>query len=101
MRSEKNRKSVPEQANSRVDIYAVAKRAGVSPSTVSRAINGLSSVNHRLATKVWNAARELNYRPNLQARSLGSGRSRLFGLVVTDVSNPFFPDMIRRFEHHA
>jgi LacI family transcriptional regulator len=98
---EKNRRSAPEASNTRVDIYAVAKRAGVSPSTVSRAINGLSSVNKRLAAKVWNAAQELNYRPNLQARSLGSGRSRLFGLVVTDVSNPFFPDMIRTFEHHA
>lgn len=83
------------------DIYAVAKRARVSPSTVSRVINGLQTVDTKMATRVWAAARELDYRPNLQAKSLGSGRSRLLGLIVTDLSNPFFPDLIRRFEFHA
>ncbi|MFZ0304430.1 MAG: LacI family DNA-binding transcriptional regulator [Terracidiphilus sp.] len=89
------------EAQKTVDIYAVAKRARVSASTVSRVINGLQTVDAKLAARVWAAARDLDYRPNLQARSLGSGRSRLLGLIVTDVSNPFFPDLIRRFEFHA
>jgi LacI family transcriptional regulator len=82
----------------RADIYAVAKRARVSTATVSRTINGASTVDSKLAARVWKAIRELDYQPKMQARALGSGRTRLIGLIVTDITNPFFPDLIRGFE---
>lgn len=82
----------------RADIYAVAKRARVSTATVSRTINGAPTVDAKLAARVWKAIRELDYQPKMQARALGSGRTRLIGLIVTDITNPFFPDLIRGFE---
>jgi LacI family transcriptional regulator len=91
----------PLEKKDRVDIYAVANRARVSPATVSRTINGASTVDAKLATRVWKAVRELNYQPKMHARALGSGRTRLIGLIVTDITNPFFPDMIRGFESAA
>jgi len=61
-------------------------------------MNDVPSVGTKLAARVREAARELNYQPNIQARSLGSGRTRLIGLIITDITNPFFPDMVRSFE---
>ena len=54
-----------------------------------------------MAARVREAIRELNYYPNNQARALVSGRSRLFGLLVSDITNPFFPELIKRFETAA
>lgn len=85
----------------RVDIYVVARRARVSAATVSRTINGASTVDPKLASRVWKAVHDLNYQPKMHARALGSGRSRLLGLIVTDITNPFFPSMIRGFEAAA
>ena len=82
----------------RADIYAVAKRAKVSTATVSRTLNGSPTVDTKLAARVWKAIRELDYQPKMQARALGSGRTRLIGVIVTDITNPFFPDLIRSFE---
>jgi LacI family transcriptional regulator len=84
-----------------MSIHEVAKKAGVSISTVSRAINGVRSVNPEIARKVWRAADELGYHPNTQARALVSGRSRILGLIVSDITNPFFPEVIRGFEEVA
>ena len=97
------KRTPPKQQDSRAgtpraDIYAVAKRARVSTATVSRTINGASTVDSKLAARVWKAIRELDYQPKMQARALGSGRTRLIGLIVTDITNPFFPDLIRGFE---
>jgi DNA-binding LacI/PurR family transcriptional regulator len=50
---------------------------------------------------VWEAIRELNYFPNTQARALVSGRSRLLGLIVSEITNPFFPELIQGFEEIA
>ena len=75
----------------RADIYAVAKRAKVSTATVSRTLNGSPTVDTKLAARVWKAIRELDYQPKMQARALGSGRTRLIGVIVTDITNPFFP----------
>jgi DNA-binding LacI/PurR family transcriptional regulator len=50
---------------------------------------------------VWRAISELNYYPNSHARALVSGRSRLIGLIVSDITNPFFPELIRSFETQA
>ncbi|MFP5236700.1 MAG: LacI family DNA-binding transcriptional regulator [Acidobacteriota bacterium] len=81
-----------------MDILQVAKRAGVSTATVSRVINGLPRVSQRTVARVRKAIEETNYIPNPNARSLRVGRTRLFGLIVSDVNNPFFPELIDAFE---
>jgi DNA-binding LacI/PurR family transcriptional regulator len=81
-----------------MDIRAVAKRAAVSTATVSRTVNRNSTVTPALARRVWKAVRELGYYPNTQARGLVSGRSRIFGLIVSDLTNPFFPEIVQVFE---
>ena len=81
-----------------MDILAVARRAGVSTATVSRVLNSSDKVRDATAAKVRAAIEALNYRPNSNARSLRSGRSNLFGIIVSDIRNPFFPDLIEHFE---
>ena len=82
-------------------IRDVAQRAGVSIATVSRTVNGISTVAPLLAERVWAAIREVGYVPNTQARALVSGRSRLLGLVVSEITNPFFPELVQEFENLA
>ena len=84
-----------------MDIRQVAKRARVSTATVSRTINGIPTVDSTLAKRVWRAIDELDFFPNTQARALVSGRSRIFGLVVSEVTNPFFPEIVQTFEDLA
>ena len=85
----------------RVDIYAVARRAKVSVATVSRTVNRIPTVNPSYADRVWKAIEELGYVPNTQARALVSGRSRLIGVIISDITNPFFPELIQSFEDEA
>ena len=73
----------------------VAKRAGVSPATVSRFLSGQ---NIRHAEVVWRAVEELGYAPNRLARSLKSGRTRNIGVVVPDITNPFFGAVVKGIE---
>jgi DNA-binding LacI/PurR family transcriptional regulator len=82
-------------------IRDVAQRAGVSIATVSRTVNGISTVAPELAERVWSAVREVGYVPNTQARALVSGRSHLLGLVVSEITNPFFPELVQEFENLA
>ena len=95
------RKSKRKTAGRMPDIRAVASVARVSIATVSRAINGSPLVSERLNKRVWQAIKQLNYLPNTHARTLVSGRSRLFGIIVENISNPFFPDLIQAFEEIA
>jgi len=81
-----------------MDIREVAKRAKVSTATVSRTINRVPTVNPTLARRVWKVVDELGYYPNTQARALVSGRSRIFGLIVSEIINPFFPEIVQVFE---
>jgi DNA-binding LacI/PurR family transcriptional regulator len=83
------------------DIRAVAQRAEVSIATVSRVVNQVSTVDPKLAERVKRAVRELRYTPNTQARGLVSGRSRMIGLIVSEITNPFFPELIQSFEDSA
>ena len=85
----------------KMDIHMVARLANVSIATVSRTINHVSTVNPQIAKRVWEVIEKLGYFPNTQARALGSGRSRLFGLIVSETVNPFFPELIRGFEDIA
>jgi LacI family transcriptional regulator len=81
-----------------MDIREIAKRARVSTATVSRTINRVATVNPALAKRVWRVVDELGYYPNTQARALVSGRSRTFGLIVSEITNPFFPEIVQVFE---
>ncbi len=84
-----------------MDIREIARRAKVSTATVSRTINHVPSVDPQLAKRVWRVVEELGYYPNTQARALVSGKSRIFGLVVSEITNPFFPEIVQAFEDIA
>src|ERR1700724_1950591 len=84
-----------------MDIREIAKRAKVSTATVSRTINRVPSVAPQIAKRVWKVVEELGYYPNTQARALVSGKSRIFGLVVSEITNPFFPEIVQSFEDIA
>lgn len=85
----------------RVDIHTIARAANVSIATVSRTINHVPTVNPEIAKRVWELIDEFDYFPNTQARALVSGRSRIFGLIVSEITNPFFPELIQGFEDIA
>ncbi|MGH3373208.1 MAG: LacI family DNA-binding transcriptional regulator [Actinoallomurus sp.] len=82
-------------------IHDVAKEAGVAASTVSRALNNPQRVNVRTREHVRAVAERLGYRPNPLARALPSGRTTTVGLLVPDITNPFFFDLIRGAERQA
>ncbi|HXY49472.1 MAG TPA: LacI family DNA-binding transcriptional regulator [Terriglobales bacterium] len=84
-----------------MDIREIAKRAKVSTATVSRTINRIPTVDPQLAKRVWKIVDELGYYPNTQARALVSGRTRIFGLIVSEITNPFFPEIVQSFEDMA
>jgi len=84
-----------------ISIRDVARRAGVSIATVSRAVNRIATVDPELAKRVWKAIDEVGYLPNTQARALVSGRSRMLGLIVSEITNPFFPELVQEFENLA
>ena len=84
----------------RVTIKEVAKLAGVSPSTVTRVVQNKSTISEETKKRVRAAMKELDYHPNLNARSLVSQSSQVIGLVLPDDSdvfyqNPFFPTVLR------
>jgi LacI family transcriptional regulator, repressor for deo operon, udp, cdd, tsx, nupC, and nupG len=78
-----------------VTIYDVAEAAGVAPSTVSRAFSRPGRVNAGTAERVRRTAEELGYRANPLARALSTARSHMIALVVSDVANPFYSEIIR------
>jgi DNA-binding LacI/PurR family transcriptional regulator len=87
-----------EDGARQLNIGDIAKRAHVSTATVSRTLNQSGAVRPETARKVWRAAAALNYYPNSHARTLVSGRSRLLGLIGSDITNPFFPELVHSFE---
>jgi LacI family transcriptional regulator, repressor for deo operon, udp, cdd, tsx, nupC, and nupG len=85
------------RSDSRVTSVDVARRAGVSQSTVSLVLSGKAPgrISARTEAAVRQAAEELGYRPNVAARTLRTGTARTVGLVVTDVTHPFFGPVLR------
>ncbi|MDQ0933629.1 LacI family DNA-binding transcriptional regulator [Streptomyces turgidiscabies] len=85
-------------------MHDVARRAGVSPKTVSRVVNGEPGVSERTRRKVDAAIAELNFRPNTVARNLRTGRSGLVGLALPHLSQPFYAELaeaiMREAERH-
>lgn len=85
----------------RATIIEVARRADVAPSTVSRAFNKPRLLKSETVRHVLAVAAELGYEPNLHARALSTGKSGMFGLVVPDITNPFFAPLIRAAQRAA
>jgi LacI family transcriptional regulator len=85
----------------RATIEDVARAAGVSRQTVSRAINDLGEISPRTRARVLRIAEEMGYRPSSIARGLATRRTRTLGLVIPDVANPFFSDVARGAEHEG
>lgn len=82
-------------------ISDVAARAGVSTATVSRALNGKSTVDRELVARVQQAAEELGYQPNGPARNLRRQEAAVVALIISDVENPFFTAIARGVEDVA
>ncbi|WP_426998030.1 LacI family DNA-binding transcriptional regulator [Pseudarthrobacter sp. N5] len=93
------RKSKP--ADSKATIYDIAKLAGVNASTVSRALGKPGRVSTKTQKLVEDAAAQLNYTVNPFARALPTGRTNTFGLIVSDITNPIYFDVIRGAEAAA
>src|SRR5437763_4033544 len=81
--------------------HDVARRAGVSTSTVSHVVNATRFVSDELRERVVTAMRELDYTPNAAARMLTLKRSHTIGLIVSDIRNPFFASVARGVEDVA
>ncbi|HEX8367976.1 MAG TPA: LacI family DNA-binding transcriptional regulator [Pyrinomonadaceae bacterium] len=82
-------------------IKEVAREAGVSIATVSHVINNTRYVSEEVRARVLKAIEQCRYYPNAHARSLASGRSRIIGLVISDIVNPFFPELVKAIEAAA
>jgi LacI family transcriptional regulator len=85
----------------RLKISDVARRASVSPATVSRVLNGDPRVGAAYRKRVLRAVDELGYRPNALARNLRRQRTATIGVVVPDIENPHFVEMVRAVEDQA
>lgn len=86
------------QRGAGVTIYDIARAADVSPSTVSRALHKPGRINAATAQHIRDTARELGYRINPLARALPTGRTRMLGLLLSDITNPVFFDLVRGAE---
>jgi DNA-binding LacI/PurR family transcriptional regulator len=82
-------------------IKDVALKAAVSTATVSHVINNTRFVSDEVRARVMQAIEECRYYPNAHARSLASGRSQIIGLVISDIANPFFPELVKSIEAAA
>lgn len=82
-------------------IKDVAREAGVSIATVSRVLNDIDVVNEDTKKKVKDAIKKLAYRPNIVARSLKTQKSSTIGIIIPDISNQFYPEIVRGCEDVA
>jgi LacI family transcriptional regulator len=82
----------------KVSIKQVASEAGVSTATISRVLTGNEFVSEEMKAKVYAAIEKLNYRPNEVARSLKQDKTYTIGVIIPDISNPFFMSVLRGVE---
>ena len=82
-------------------IKDVARESNVSTATVSHVINNTRFVSEEVRARVLEAIEKCRYYPNAHARSLASGRSQTIGLVISDIANPFFPELVKSIEAAA
>lgn len=88
----------------KISLKDIAEAAGVSTALVSFVLNGKEKeyrVGEETAQRILKIANEMNYQPNLAAKSLRSGKTKTIGLVVSDISNPFFSQLARVLEDEA
>jgi LacI family transcriptional regulator len=79
----------------------IASAVGVSVATVSNVLNGKPNVGRVIRKKVLQTAKQLGYRPNRAAQAMRTGRTRAIGLVLPDLTNPFFPELAQAVENTA
>jgi len=84
-----------------ITLKDVAEVVGVSMQTVSYALNGTGSVSEELRAKIREVTRQMSYRPNRSAKAMRTGRSNTIGLVVNNMSNPFFAELAQAIERAA
>ncbi len=94
-------KPVAPQPQQRPTIHDVARRAGVSKSLVSMVTRGEDGVSDEKREAILNAIEELNYRPNVMARSLVERRTRILGVMVSNLRNPFFGGVVSGIQARA
>ena len=85
----------------KITIKDIARKANVSHTTVSRALNNKSRIKNETKDKILTIARELNYRPDFIARSLVMKRTKTLGLVITTIANPFYIELSQGIETTA
>ena len=79
----------------------IARLTGVSQPTVSRVLNGNQAVNPQIRERVLACAKEHDFQPNIIAQSLVGSKTHLIGVVLTDISNSFFADLVKYLEQEA
>ncbi|MBW9154169.1 LacI family transcriptional regulator [Clostridium estertheticum] len=84
-----------------ITMVDIAKKAGVSQATVSRVINGSAPVKAEIRATVMELIEKFDYHPNIMAQSLVGNKSLLIGVIITDIANPFFSDIIKSIESEA
>jgi len=92
---------VRETQTAMTTIKTVAEKAGVSPATVSRVLSGMANVDPERRDRVLRAVAELDYRPNRLAANLRRQTTQTIGVVVSDIENPHFTQMVRAVEDAA
>jgi LacI family transcriptional regulator len=96
--------AVPRKGADKRMVYTmrdVAAQAGVSPSTVSRVLSNTHYISAKTEKRVLEVVRELSYYKNVHARRLATGKSDLFGMVISEIANPFFAEVIKGFQGTA
>jgi len=81
-----------------ISMREIAKLAGVSSATVSRVINGSSLVQEETSRRVQKIIRDLKFVPNNSAIHLKNGKSQIYGIIIPDLTNPFFTELVKNFE---
>ena len=85
-----------------VTIEYIARMANVSKATVSRVINNKADgVSKETRARVQQLIDDYGYKPNLMARGVATSHTKIIGLVIPDITNPFFPELVKAIEHHA
>lgn len=87
--------------NTRISTTKIAEICGVSQGTVDRALNNRTGINEKTKEKILSVAREYGYRPNIHASSIAGGKSRLIGVVIFDLKNQYFSDLLTQVEFYC
>ena len=89
-------KNIEKESNKKnINIKYLAKIAGVSPSTVSRALRKDPNANKKTAERILKIAKELNYYPNLLAKGLRDKKSKTIGIILNDLKNPYYYETLK------